>query len=206
MSLFKSYMVLRDKRLEGSLPIPQYGFDVDGDTSLVQAFMYMMGAKPKSGKLKGLYILCHGSGTGATTDEAIWRGGEGLQLGREELKSGNVVIWSMVKDIFDSIVVYACGAAYSGLMAPDVMASNMAANKGFTSDGMTLMSALAKATNAVVFAADRVQWYKPRGMDFGEWEGTVYMFLPSGQAIPGRPPKEHNEVPASYRVYRRPPR
>jgi hypothetical protein len=47
------------------------------------------------------------------------------------------------------------------------------------------MGALAIHTGAVVYAADRIQWYSKfndGGFDFGAWEGTVYLFPPSGSS------------------------
>jgi hypothetical protein len=98
-------------------------------------------------------------------------GGYGLQLGLEDVFHTNVCLWYGLRDQVERIVIYACGAADT---APN-------AKQGVAGDGRGLMLALAKCTNAMVFAADQTQWYDPDSMDFGDWEGTLYCFLPSGQ-------------------------
>jgi hypothetical protein len=96
-------------------------------------------------------------------------GGMGLQLGREALLHTNVSRWKAVAGACRNIVVYACAAA-----------NTEAGNEGSLADGKYLMGALAIHANATVYAADRIQWYDPKKMDFGKWEGNLWAFTPSG--------------------------
>ena len=193
------FFVFRDKRLKGDLPLSSTTIlaEVDASTPLSNAFDRLtLAAKTqgKGGKLKGLFILAHGMGTGDLTGSSDfwWKGGTGVMLGQEDLTAANVVKWSAIKNTVDYIVVYACGAAYTGhpVLSPQTV-----------NDGQSLMSDLARHTNAIVYAADRIQWYTPGSFDFGRWEGTVYMFLPGGVVIQDfRPPTEVHDVIAPKRA------
>lgn len=181
-----NYLVLRDARLEGH-PSRLAGMwltaTVDQNISLTTAFMRINSQAKVNGKIQTLYVLCHGYGSGPAND-ILWRGGLGLQLGQEDVTTANVSIWSAIKDSVSTIVVHSCGAAYSGasIMSPSTPGT-----------GQTLMSELARYTNAVVFAADKLQYYSPAGLDFGDWEGTVYMFTPSlKQGLGGLQPATDN--------------
>jgi hypothetical protein len=99
-----------------------------------------------------------------------------LQLGREGLNHGNVASWAAIREKTQDIVVYSCLAAYTrpGLTP-----------MGTTVDGTSLMRKLAQYTNATIYASNQVQWYSHGGTsrgayDFGEWEGTLLRFRPSG--------------------------
>lgn len=179
------YFILKDKRLEGSLPYVAgmlISSDLDASTTLQTAFTRINMAAKAYGKLKTLFIICHGYGTGIAqwADDFWWKGGTGLQLGKEEVNAGNVASWAAIKNSVDFIVVYACGAAYTGQSSPF---SPQAKN-----DGQGLMKQLSAHTNAIVFAADKIQWYYPDDLNFGKWEGNVYMFFPTGAVVPGFAP------------------
>lgn len=184
------FFILRDLRLEGSLPTAQgtlISTHVDGSTPLSNAFARINTAARNHGKLKTLFILCHGMGTGyGNTSDFWWRGGTGLRLGQENLTAANVSAWTSIKNSVENIVVYACGAAYSGVSSITSTTQN---------DGQSLMTELAKNTNAIVYAADQIQWYFPANYNFGRWEGIVYRFYPSGVKIMGLlPPTEITEI------------
>jgi hypothetical protein len=181
-------LILRDTRLKGymsSVVGAVMMVEVDGATSLATAFRRIeTAAKLNKGKLETLFILCHGIGSGLVLDDGWWRGGQGLELGLENVNSTNVSNFSAIKNLVKSIVVYACGAAYTGISPT-----------GVTSDGRTLMAELSRQTNTVVYAADKVQWYSPNNFNFDKWEGTVYMFTPSGNVYPNfKPTFEMAEV------------
>jgi hypothetical protein len=178
-----NYCILRDKRVQGystRLTGALYTVEVDGNISLKTAFLRIKAQAKLHGKLDMLFIICHGMGTGPTYTELMWRGGLGLELGSENVTLTNVFLWKDIKDLVRTIVVYACGAAYTG---PSLMPG------GFQGRGQILMSDLSKNTNALVYASDRMQWYIIAGLDFGEWEGTVYMFTPSGFSVAGLAPE-----------------
>lgn len=188
--MFK-YFILRDRRLKGNLPaIPEVmiTFALDASVPIANALTRVNTAAQLHGKLKTLFILCHGFGEGwGTTSDFWWRGGKGLQLGTENLQSNNVNLWQQIRNQVENIVVYACGAAYTGM-------SSITNNRS-KSDGQQLMTTLAMNTGANVYAADKIQWYFPKNYDFGRWEGTVYWFMPSGLKVANfLPPTEVTEV------------
>src|SRR5690348_11049520 len=115
------FFIFRDKRVDGDLPITSTTIlsEVDAATSLTTAFTRLNQAartQGKGGKLKGLFLVAHGMGTGNASSENDfwWQGGIGVQIGKENLTSANVANWSAIKNTVDYIVVYACGAAYTG--------------------------------------------------------------------------------------------
>lgn len=184
------YFIFRDTRLKGNLPALATALitsQVDESTSLSTAFVRINLAARVYGKLKTLFILCHGSGSGiGNTSDIWWRGGTGLELGKEGVTAVNVSAWAAIKDCVEHIVVYSCGAAYTGPAMPDPR---------ITYDGQSLMKSLAKYTNAIVYAADKIQWYSSKDFNLGKWEGTVYMFFPTGHVVPDfRPPTEVIDV------------
>lgn len=177
------YFIVRDRRLNGSLPKklqPITAF-VDATTSMQNALVTIAGNVAVTGKIKSLFILCHGYESGFSF---LTQGGLGLQLGKEDLKPSTVDQWKVINGMVERIVVYSCGAAYTGT---DYF-------NGSTHDGQSLMSKLAKNTGAFVFAADKTQWYNPNFYDFGEWEGNVYMFFPTGGMFPFQPSDDLQDV------------
>jgi hypothetical protein len=86
----------------------------------------------------------------------------------------NVAMWRALANRTENIVVYACGAA-----------DTEPGYEGTDYDGRYLMGALAIHTNSTLFAADRIQFYQRNNgghIDFGNWEGTLWKFPPSGVA------------------------
>ena len=171
--------IIWDERLKGSMPTIGgilKSCIVNASISNTTAFA-MVNAFSASEKIENLYILCHGYGSGMHlgTFDFLWRGGLGLQLGKENLLPTTVSSWSAIKDKVKNIIIYACGAAYKGTAALDPTKPQ---------DGQSLMSALSKETNAVVFAADKMQVYYPDNLNFGKWEGQIYAFFPNGMTLP----------------------
>lgn len=187
-----NYFIFRDARLQGNLPaIPGTLITqtLDAATPLATAFSRLNASAAMYGKIKTLFVMCHGEGSGnaASDDDFWWRGGLGLELGKEGLNSKNVNAWAAIKNSVETIVIYACGAAYKGPSSPTLPIVH--------NDGQGLMAALATKTGAVVFASDLIQWYYPDDFNFGKWEGTLYMFLPGGIRVrASAPPAEVIDV------------
>jgi hypothetical protein len=190
------FFIFRDERVQGNFAnsaVSQILMELNGSSPLANAFTRLNTAaktQGAGGKLNTLFIIGHGLGSGdlTTKSDFWWQGGQGVQIGQENLTAANVSNWAAIRNTVDIIVVYACGAAYSG---------HTILNPQNTNDGQALMSALAKHTNAIVYAADRIQWFFPSDFNFGRWEGTVYMFQPNGVVVRGfRPPTEIIDVTA----------
>lgn len=178
----KKDVIFRDTRLEGNFSFWTSAFDsifeLTETTPVIQALRHLyMTAQSNGGKVKTLSIMCHGYGT-YTSKELfgyeipVWDGGEGLQLGAEGLTINGISVWSTIKDKVEEIIVYACGAA-------DVQDGG-----GDLKNGKVLMSRLAQETNADVYAAEELQYYRESGMDFKAWDGQLYQFKPNGQVSP----------------------
>src|SRR3712207_4920299 len=75
-----NYFIFRDARLEGSLPaIPGTLITqtLDAATPLATAFSRLNASAAMYGKIKTLFVMCHGEGSGnaASDDDFWWRGG-----------------------------------------------------------------------------------------------------------------------------------
>jgi hypothetical protein len=181
------HIILHDQRLFGGTPLlrQSVSFPLGGATPVAAALNFV-GSQARVDELLSLSILCHGY-AGIDTQARVCGdfGGMGLQLGREGVMHSNVGLWQAIRGMVPRIVVYACGAA-----------DTQSHNRGTAADGRYLMGALALATRAEVFAADRIQWYSTRGgrIDFGRWEGQLLRFDPRGgsSAVLG------NQVPGLY--------
>jgi hypothetical protein len=179
------YLLLHDTRVRGRASgfyAGLWSVSLNASTSITSAFRRINASAGAFGKLNSVFVVCHGMNGGQAwggTSDFWWRGGGGLLLGTEQVKSSNVNLWNNIRDRVDKIVVYACGAAYKGPASwnqPTVI-----------SDGQALMADLARNTNATVYAADKIQWYQQKGLDMGRWEGQVYAFYPSGRILPFGP-------------------
>ncbi|MEZ5424770.1 MAG: hypothetical protein R2747_00775 [Pyrinomonadaceae bacterium] len=176
-------VIFRDLRLDGNFSalkrITSNIFELSEAISLHFAFTFLQGiAAGNGGKIKNLSIMCHGYGRknprkvlGA--EVSLWDGGLGLQLGTEGLLEETVAIWAEIKNKVENIIVYSCGAA-------DIQPGS-GDGEG---NGEALMKKLARETNANVFAADELQRYYLKGIDFSKWEGNLLCFTPSGQKFP----------------------
>jgi len=189
-----AYLVLRDRRVKGGVPARRglYIANTDGSTPLRNAFSQINAAARASGKLRAMFILCHGyAGVNKRARVCMDAGGMGLQLGRENLLHHNVSMWTSIQNKVENIIIYACAAA-----------NTERGNEGTNADGRYLMGALAIYTNAHVFAADRIQWcstYKGLSngrFEFGQWEGQLLHFSPSGTppTVVAAPPVEFSDV------------
>jgi hypothetical protein len=177
-----NFLVLRDKRLKGTLAAACDVWTVNESTPLSSVLSSIKGAADANGRLDTLFLLCHGyAGINARKRVCMDAGGMGLQLGAEGLMHSNVVRWKAIAGKCTNIVAYACAAA-----------NTESGNEGSTADGKYLMGALAIHSAATVYAADRIQWYDSRNMDFGDWEGNVWQFQPTGlpPTIVSGPPTE----------------
>ncbi len=189
------YFALRDRRLAGGVPSRANLsiFNTDAGVSLANAFASINGtARASGGKIHSMFILCHGyAGSNPNAGMSMDAGGMGLQLGRENVMHTNVAMWSAIAGKVDNMVVYSCAAG-----------DTQPGNEGTTADGRYLMGALAIHTNANVYAADKIQWYRRHeGLsngryEFGAWEGTLYKFPPSGNppTVIAAPPVEFTDV------------
>lgn len=163
------FIILRDLRLGGNLTARCPVVNAGPATTLSAIFSSIRAACGASGRIDTLFILCHGyAGTNDRARVCMDAGGMGLELGGEALLHTNVSRWEAIAGLCQHIVVYACAAANTEV-----------GNEGSRADGKYLMGALAIHTRATVYAADRIQWYDPRKMDFGEWEGNLWAFTPS---------------------------
>jgi hypothetical protein len=189
-----AYIAMRDRRLSGGVPARPglYIINTDGSTPLGNAFSQINAAARNAGKIKAMFILCHGyAGVNNNGGVCMDAGGMGLQLGRENVLHGNVSMWTNIKNKVENIIVYSCAAA-----------NTEPGNEGTTADGRYLMGALAIHTNAHVFAADRIQWYHTyKGLangrfEFGAWEGQLLYFPPTGgsPSVVAGPPVEFSDV------------
>lgn len=191
-----AYIALRDKRLEGGVPARSglYIINTNGSTPLGNAFAAINAAARNSGKIRAMFILCHGyAGSNNRARVSMDAGGMGLELGREGVFHANVSMWTAIQNKVENIIVYSCAAA-----------NTERGNEGTTADGRYLMGALAIHTNAHVYAADRIQWYGTYNnlsngrFEFGQWEGQLLHFPPSGAppTVVAAPPVEFSDVMA----------
>lgn len=188
------YLALRDRRLQGGVPA-RSGLSIvnaDASTSLSSVFGQIKGALGPHEKFSAMFILCHGfAGRNARARVSMDAGGEGLQLGAENVVHSNVSRWAAIAGKVDNIVVYSCAAG-----------NTERGNEGTTADGRYLMGALAIHTGATVYAADRIQWYGTYNglangrFEFDEWEGQLWQFPPNGNppSVVAGAPVEFSDV------------
>src|SRR5262245_21554801 len=166
-------LALHDRRLKGGMPARPglQVIGVDDKTPLGLAFSTINVTALRGESIHTLFILCHGyAGTNERARVCMDAGGMGLQLGQENLLHNNVSRWAAIKNKVQNIVVYSCAAG-----------NTERGNEATTADGRYLMGALAIHTNATVYAADRIQWYRAGSViDFGAWEGRLWQFSATG--------------------------
>ena len=180
------YLIVRDQRLEGTLSASCDVWTVNRNTSVASLISNIKSSTDANGALDTIFVLCHGfAGVNRRALMSMDAGGMGLQLGSDGVLHTNVALWDDMAGSCSNIVVYACAAA-----------NTEQGNEGSTADGKYLMGALAIHSNATVYAADRIQWYDPDSMDFGDWEGNLWCFSPSGAppTIVGQAPTEVSQL------------
>ncbi len=99
----------------------------------------------------------------------------------EGLTLRNVDVLAQLYGAIENIILYACGPANTGAGAA-----------GTRGDGRRFCQEMAAYTLANVYASDATQKYNPSynyaemtcdpnvPLDFGRWEGDVYLFTPDG--------------------------
>ena len=157
-------MLIHDKRLIGSPgAIAENQYSVDGSVPMNHILGWTAAVANRAGGLRRLYIMCHGF---VAADSH--RGGWGLQLGKEGLDYSTAPLFMSLRNKVRVIVVYACKAV-------DIDAPH-------GQSGMILWRQIASYANCNVVASDSDQVYNfsPIPIDFGKWEGRVYLIAPNG--------------------------
>jgi len=170
-----SLVILHDTRLHG---IPEAGLGrvitVNAQTPLATGLSRV--AQAAVFPVTELAIACHGymSHEYNQMSNLDARGGQGLQLCREDLLVSNVSQTRVLRNVFDRIWIMACGPAGTIVHSSRPFCREMA-----------------HYTNTQVIASDTAQRYHPGIYDhaaqvsryvlrFGEWEGSVFRFTPDG--------------------------
>jgi len=187
-------MIWHDTRLQGAAPPIAANTHVVGATSeLDNSISWIATYAGTQGGLDELIIMCHGL-------EANWDlsrqmstnrqvGGFGLSICKQGLNLGNVGklrAWNPASGrLISRITIYACGTADTG-----------PGNAGTWADGRRFMGEFAIHSGAYVVASRDAQTYNPESVrpanplpiDFGAWEGPVFLFDPkTGGAAPFQP-------------------
>jgi hypothetical protein len=162
-------MLLHDVRLAGNAPeIADNQWDVSASVPMKQIVGWTQVVARGSGGIRRLIIMAHGY------EDAGHRGGYGIQLGSDGLTLSTVNLFSALRGLVTSIILYSCAVADT---APG---TRMRAG-----DGNLLISRLAARSRAYVVASNATQYYsignQTQPLDFGSWEGDVYLYGPNGQ-------------------------
>jgi hypothetical protein len=161
-------MLIHDTRLIGNAPkIAENQWPVDASVPMSHVVGWTGDVAKGAGGLRKFIIMAHGYASGG-------RGGYGIQLGQEGLTLKTVDLFELLKGQVKSIILYSCAAADT---APGKRMSS--------ADGNLLVSRLAVRTGAYVVASSAFQVYtyggsKNQPIDFGSWEGDVYLYGPNG--------------------------
>jgi hypothetical protein len=191
-------MIWHDNRLLGTTPpIAPNTYHVDATTDLDHALGWIAFFARSQGGLDELIVMCHGfesnfnlSNQTCTTKQV---GGFGLQICKQGINLGNVGklrAWNPVDAsgtatlLIKKVTIYACAAADTG-----------AGNAGTWGDGTRFMGEFAMNSGAFVVAGRDAQVYSygtgtvnPAPIDFGDWEGPVFLFDPkTGAGSPFQP-------------------
>jgi hypothetical protein len=188
-------MIWHDTRLSGQAPnIAPNTYTVNDSVDLNHAIGWIAHYARSQGGLDELLVMCHGkvghSNLGQQMSMARAHGGFGLQICREGINLANVSllrIWnpSPGGPMIRRVTIYACGTAET---APG--------NEGTRADGARFMGEFAMHSGAYVIAGRDTQTYNPESVrptnptpiDFGEWEGPVFLFNPNdGRGTPFSP-------------------
>jgi hypothetical protein len=185
-----------DTRIGARFKNPKPSDIIVGSATRLSTVMDQIVKAVGSNKLRTLSVCCHGYEAGVADERSAMSyqgGGFGLELGADNLTWETVSAFSALNGKFASkgiLEIYSCAAA-----------QDSSGGNGFTGNGRLLMRELAGHAGATVRASDTVQeytagvvdiwvasWYE--GVDFGEWEGNVWLFTPDGSrtrdSSPGR--------------------
>jgi hypothetical protein len=161
-------MLIHDTRLLGNAPkVAENQWPVSASDRMSHVAGWTGEVAKGAGGLRKLIIMAHGYATGG-------HGGYGIQLGQEGLTLQTVDLFAALKGKIKSIILYSCAAA------------DTAPGKRMTGgDGNLLVSRLAARTAACVVASSAFQVYtyggsKNQPINFGAWEGDVYLYGPNG--------------------------
>lgn len=189
-------MIWHDTRLKGAAP--ELAFNkhiVDATSELDGSINWIATYARTHGGLDELIIFCEGAlfGVGSAKGEGVRRlegrgeeilGATGLTLCKQGLHQGNVSklrAWNPGGErLIQRVTIYSCAPA---LTTP--------ATEGKWGDGMRFMGEFAIHSGAYVIGAQELQKYsqgKASLIDFGEWEGPVFLFDPAtGEGTPFQP-------------------
>ncbi|MDB5414991.1 MAG: hypothetical protein JWR10_3326 [Rubritepida sp.] len=190
-----------DTRIGARFKEPRPSDIIVGSVTPLSTLMTQITGALGSDRLGRLSVCCHGYESGVADPRVAMSrpgGGFGLQLGGDDLTWGTVSAFSSLSGKFANggmFDIYACAAA-----------EDTSDGNGFTGNGRLLMRELAGYSGATVRASDSIQNYTAgvvattflgiqvgthySGVDFGEWEGNVWLFTPDGarsrDTAPGR--------------------
>jgi hypothetical protein len=180
-----------DTRIGARFKRPRPSDIIVGSATPLSQVLGWIGDAAGSGRIARLSICCHGYESGVENESMAYSrigGGFGLQLGATDLTWRTVSDFSVLAPKFgpgSMIDIYSCAAA-----------EDTTDGTGFTGNGRLLMRELAGYTGAIVRASDAPQTFTQgvvghgfwgmtfyteyEGVDFGEWEGAVWLFRPDG--------------------------
>ena len=174
---------VRDTRLEGARPSVTEWLDVTKDTPLSVPIQWVVSKSAQySGRVR-VRLIGHGLSGGSLPEvvpisplryevryRTTWsKGGWGLQFCKENLTVETISNFSAWLGKVKQIDILGCAFAY---ITPG--------REGKPGDGNFLSYRFAQITGAYVRASTADQYYLVNGMDFGQWEGTVTTYAPTG--------------------------
>lgn len=179
-------LIIRDVRLLGGKPRGNEVLEVDENTPIDWPVAWTKSRSEAYGGDVYLRIAAHGFETAVanhlplatgsrTVAESISysQGGGGILFCRENITLGTLNRFGLIHALLKGIDLLACGAAY---ITPGF--------EGREGDGNVLCSRLAQITGTFVRASTATQaYYGEPAIDFGEWEGTVLTYGPTGAVV-----------------------
>jgi hypothetical protein len=169
-------MIWHDKRLIGDTPrIAPNTYHVDGDVEIDHAISWIAFYAGSQGGLDELIVMCHGYEADWDLTQQVCTGTEvggfGLQICKQGISISNVAKLAAWKGsggaLIKQVTIYSCGAAGVG-----------EGNEGTSADGPRFMGKIATYSGAYVVAARDTQMYTYSPINFGQWEGPVFLFDP----------------------------
>ena len=190
-------LIIRDVRLEGGKPRGNKVLEVDANTPIDWPVAWTKSKSEAYGGDVYLRIAAHGYepavtnhlplATGSQTIVESIRysqGGGGVMFCREDITLRTLNRFGQLHGLLKGIDLLACGAAYI-----------TRGYEGREGDGNMLCYRLAQITGTYVRASTATQFYYGQpAIDFGEWEGTVLTYGPTGAVVKS---EVGSRVPAS---------